>query len=130
MKYTLLVLGAPVSGHASRTALRFAEAAIKRGNHINRAFFLDDGTATGNANAVLPQDETDLTAAWRELAVNHDVELVLCISSALKRGMLDTGEAARYERAGVTIMEDFEISGLGQLIDAADTADRLLTFGG
>ncbi|MFV8817321.1 sulfurtransferase complex subunit TusD [Haliea sp. E17] len=130
MIYSLLVLSPPLSSHGARAAVAFAGAAIARGHSVNRVFFLDNGAATGDGNAVLPQDETDIAAAWREFADTHGVELVLCISSALKRGMLDAGEAARYGKAGATLQPGFEIAGLGQLIDAASAADRLLTFGG
>ncbi len=130
MIYSLLVLSSPISGHGSRHALHFAEAAIARGHQVNRVFFLDAGAGTGNGNAVLPQDEGDISGAWRGLASEHGLELVLCISSALKRGMLDASEAERYEKAGAMVCEEFSIAGLGQLIDAGSTAERLLTFGG
>ena len=80
--------------------------------------------------AIFPQDEEDRLQPWLDLAEQHSVELVLCISSALKRGMLDESEAKRYERAAATTHPAFVISGLGQLIDATDAADRLVTFGG
>jgi tRNA 2-thiouridine synthesizing protein D len=128
--YTLLVMSSPASGHGARTAAAFARAVIGRGHNINRVFFLDEGTATGSATAVFPQDEEDRLQPWVELAEQHDVELVLCISSALKRGMLDEAEANRHERPAATIHPAFVISGLGQLIDAADNAERLVTFGG
>ncbi|TDG13953.1 sulfurtransferase complex subunit TusD [Seongchinamella unica] len=130
MNYALLVLSAPVSGHGARTAVRFAQRAIARGHRIERVFFLDEGVSTGSQVAVFPQDEEDRLAPWIELARQHDVELVLCISSALKRGMLDAAEADRFDRPGPTAHPAFVISGLGQLVDAAASADRLLTFGG
>jgi len=67
---------------------------------------------------------------WVELAEHHAVELVLCISSALKRGMLDRAEAVRHEKPGPTIHPAFNIGGLGQLVDASAHSDRLITFGG
>lgn len=130
MIYTLLVMSSPVSGHGARTAAAFAHTAVSRGHSINRVFFLDEGTTTGSSVAVFPQDEEDRLQPWLDLAEQHGVELVLCISSALKRGMLDDTEANRYERAAGTVHPAFEISGLGQLIDATDNADRLVTFGG
>lgn len=130
MIYTLLVLSSPASGHGARTAAAFAHAAIGRGHSINRVFFLDEGTATGSNIAVFPQDEDDRLQPWLDLAEQHGVELVLCISSALKRGMLDETEAGRYQRAAATAHPAFGISGLGQLIDATSAADRLVTFGG
>jgi tRNA 2-thiouridine synthesizing protein D len=128
--YTLLVMSSPASGHGARTAAAFAHKVVSRGHSINRVFFLDEGTATGSSVAVFPQDEEGRLQPWLELAEQHGVELVLCISSALKRGMLDESEAKRHERAAATAHPAFIVSGLGQFIDAADGADRLVTFGG
>ena len=80
--------------------------------------------------AVFPQDEADRLQPWVELAEQHGVELILCISSALKQGMLDATEAKRHDRPGPSIHPAFIISGLGQLVDAAISSDRLITFGG
>ena len=80
--------------------------------------------------AVFPQDEEDRLEPWITLSRDHGVELVLCVSSALKHGVLDSGEAARNEKPAATTHPAFVISGLGHLIDAAANADRLVTFGG
>ena len=77
-----------------------------------------------------PQDEADRLEPWLELAEKHQVELVLCISSALRQGVLDADEAERYEKAAATMHPAFTISGLGQLVDAAMVSDRVVTFGG
>lgn len=130
MIYTLLVMSSPASGHGARTAAAFAHSVIARGHTINRVFFLDEGTEAGSCTAVFPQDEQDRLQSWVDLAEQHKVELVLCISSAIKRGMLDETEATRYERSGATVHSAFIISGLGQLIDATANAERLVTFGG
>jgi tRNA 2-thiouridine synthesizing protein D len=128
--YSLLVLSSPASGHCALTAARFARGVLARGHNIRRVFFLDAGTCNGSANAVPPQDETDILQSWLELSEGHGVELVLCIGSALRYGMLDSTEAARHEKHAVTVHPGFTVSGLGQLVDAAASADRLVTFGG
>lgn len=130
MIYALVVLASPVSGHASRHALCFARSVLDRGHAIRRVFFLDAGTVTGSNSVVVPQDERDPTAPWPELARQHSVELVVCVSSALRYGMLDKAEAQRYERPAVTLSDDFIIAGLGDLVDACANADRVVTFGG
>jgi tRNA 2-thiouridine synthesizing protein D len=43
--------------------------------------------------------------------------------------MLDATEAQRYEKSASNLAPHFTISGLGQLIDGALTADRTMTFG-
>ncbi len=130
MIYSLVVLSSPASGHCATTAARFALAAIGRGHRVRTVFFLDQGTLTGAVAPVFPQDESDHLQPWLELAQEHAVELVLCISSALRWGMLDEEEAHRYEKGAVTVHPAFTVSGLGQLVDAAVHSDRLLTFGG
>ena len=129
LTYALLVLAAPASGHASLTAARFARALLARGHSLQRVFFLDDGTLTGLASAVTPQDEQAPLQQWVALAAAQQTELVLCISSALKRGLLDSAEASRQERPGATIHPAFELGGLGLLVESAQTVDRLVTFG-
>ncbi|MCB1676162.1 MAG: sulfurtransferase complex subunit TusD [Halioglobus sp.] len=130
MIYSLLVLSSPASGHGARHAAQFARSALRRGHTIYRVFFLDEGTFAGSAAAVFPQDEANPLQSWIELSEQHAVELILCVSSSLKRGLLDAGEALRHERGGPTMHPAFVISGLGQLVDAMSHSDRLVTFGG
>ena len=130
MIYSLLVLSSPVSGYCSRSAAEFAQCAIARGHSIRRVFFLDAGTVASSANSIFPQDESNPMLPWLILAEQHGVELAICISSALKHGMLDEVEANRHDRPCPTINPVFTISGLGQLVDACAHSDRLVTFGG
>ena len=129
MKYALNVYGAPYSHAAPLSALRFAEAAINRGHHILRVFFYHDGVHTANELTVAPQDELDVAAAWVSFAQHNGIELTICIAAALKRGLLDAGEANRYEKPGPDVHPAFAVVGLGQLVDAAMNADRVVTFG-
>jgi len=130
MIYSLLVLSSPISGHGSRSAVDFAQCALARGHSIYRVFFLDTGTLASSVNAVFPQDENNPARRWVTLAEEHHIELGICISSALKHGMLDQVEANRYERPYPTVHPTFTIAGLGQLVDACAHSDRLITFGG
>lgn len=126
MIYSLLVLAAPRSGN---TAAAFAEAVLARGHSIHRVFFMDDGVYHGQGSCVLPQDESSFSDAWNALHEANALELVLCISSALKRGILDEAEADRHEQPAATVHPAFQIGGLGLLVDASATSDRLITFG-
>jgi tRNA 2-thiouridine synthesizing protein D len=130
MIYSLLILSSPSSGHTAASAVSFAEAVLRRGHTLKRVFFMDEGIHAGNSHRVIPQDEPDTMAVWRNMASVHDVDLVLCVSSAIKRGIIDATEADRYDKPGATVHGEFTISGLGQLVDAAVNSDRLITFGG
>ena len=118
MKFSILVYGAPTSSQAAASAYRFARAAIEKGHQIHRVFFYGDGVHTATRLSAVPQDETDLYRQWRELAQNHQLDMVVCIAAALKRGVLDDEEAGRFEKDGDNLAEGFELSGLGQLVDA------------
>lgn len=130
MKFAIVVRSGPLSSQGSRSALRFAHAVLANGHDLERVFFHGDGTYNASSLTVAPQDEDDLTEAWAELGRQHGLDLVICVASALKRGMLDAGEAGRYDKACANIRPEFVISGLGQLADAALSVDRLVTFGG
>lgn len=130
MIYSLLVLSSPVSGQTAQTAAAFATSVLEAGHSIKRVFFYDAGCYAGASLAVFPQDEADRLGPWVELAEQRGVELILCISSAIRRGQLDATEASRYEKSGVSIHPAFTLSGLGELVDAGAHSDRLVTFGG
>ena len=128
MKFALSVQGGPYQSQSALSALRFAEAVLAGGHELYRVFFYHDGVITASRLGVVPQDEFDIHLAWVTLAKQHDIALVVCIASALRRGILNHTEADRYEKAAFNLHPQFIISGLGQLIDASLEADRLVTF--
>ncbi|GAB2596793.1 hypothetical protein GCM10026986_25270 [Nitrincola alkalisediminis] len=68
--------------------------------------------------------------AWQALAEEHSIDLVICIAAAIRRGVLDSTEAKRYEQNQTNLAEKFNLSGLGQLVEACILSDRVITFGG
>ena len=129
MIISLAIYAPQYSSQASHSALRFAEAALQNGHKIYRVFFYQDAATTASSLICTPQDEVSLTESWQHLSELHEIDLVVCISAALKRGVLNEKEASRYEKNASNLASGFEISGLGQLIDAAVMSDRLITFG-
>ena len=129
MRYTLLVNAAPQTGGAAHSALRFVEAALAGGHSIERLFFYGDGVYNASRLTVMPQDEANLPALWDALIRKHKLESVACVSSAIRRGVLDATESSRHELNVVSCYDSSEIGGLGQLIDAISNADRLISFG-
>lgn len=129
MIYSLAVYGPPYTHEAADTAFHFAEALLAKGHELHRVFFYHDGVYNGTRLAVPPQDEINIAARWAEMATRHHVDMVLCVASALRRGVLDATEADRYELDSDNMDTAFNLSGLGQLIDAGIQSDRLITFG-
>jgi tRNA 2-thiouridine synthesizing protein D len=128
MKFFIIINGAPWSSPASLTALKFAEAVVDSGHDIYRLFFFQDGVHNASAFAVAPQDEIDIPKRWLALIDKHQLDAVVCAASALKHGLLDAGEAVRYDKDGHNLLPSFEISGIGQLVDALTQADRVVNF--
>ncbi|MFN3237468.1 MAG: sulfurtransferase complex subunit TusD [Pseudomonadales bacterium] len=128
MNFAITVMAGPQSAQAPLTALNFARAVVAGGHQLSRVFFYEDGVYTANTLSAPPQDEPDVTRAWSEFAAEYDIDLVICVASALRRGVLDETEADRYDKTAANIADGFVISGLGQLIDSALNADRLVTF--
>lgn len=129
MKFAI-ALFSPAHSPASRRALRFAEAVLAGGHEIVRLFLYQDGVHSASANIVSAQDEADIAAQWSRFVSDNSLDGVVCIAAGLRRGVLDAGEAQRHARPAANLAPGWELSGLGQLHEAAQEADRLVCFGG
>ena len=130
MIFSLLVQESAVGRQSSHAAYRFACALLARGHTLSRVFFFADGVHNSTALNCAASGEADLPALWRQLAAEHGVDLVSCVSSALRRGIVDEREAARHALGAASLRQGFELSGLGQLVEASIRSDRVLDFGG
>ncbi|MCP5080449.1 MAG: sulfurtransferase complex subunit TusD [Alphaproteobacteria bacterium] len=129
MKFGILVTEGPYQHQASDTAYQFTKAALEKGHEIFRVFFYNDGVNNGTRLMVPPQDDRNLQKNWTELAEEHQLDLVVCVAAAQRRGVLDASEAKRAGKDADNIAPGFRISGLGQLVEAGIIADRLMVFG-
>lgn len=129
MKISLLVLSEPYSSQSSLSALQYAKAALEAKHSIERVFFYHNGVHTGSSLQTPQQDETNLHSEWAQLAKDSNIDLVICIAAALKRGNLNQEESNRYDKEQYNVQAPFELSGLGQLLDAQLNTDRMITFG-
>ena len=129
MKFAIQVNEGPYTHQAADTAYHFTEAALNAGHEIVRVFFYHDGVNNGTRLSVPPQDDRNVSERWSALGEKHDLDLILCVAAAQRRGLLDEDEAKRAGKNGDNIAPGFQISGLGQLIDAGIQADRLIVFG-
>jgi tRNA 2-thiouridine synthesizing protein D len=118
MKIGILVNEGPFTHQASDSAYRFAKAAIDKGHEVPRVFFYNDGVFNANKLSEPQSDDRNLVALWSELGKAHDIDLVVCIAAALRRGIKED-----------VLKEGFRISGLGQLVESGIQNDRLVVFG-
>ena len=118
MKFGILINEGPFTHQASDSAYRFAIAALAKGHEIYRVFFYKDGVNNANKLSDPQSDDRNLVSLWSELSEQHDIDLVVCVAAALRRGIKEE-----------IVKDGFRISGLGQLVEAGIQADRLVVFG-
>ncbi len=93
-----------------------------------RVFFYAEAVAIGNSFSGAVRNEAPLAQQWQEIAQAHNIDLVICVTAAIRRGVLDTHEAKRYNKPASNLHSGFVLSGLGQLVEASQECDRLITF--
>lgn len=127
MIYSIIVHCSPSSRSTFASAFKFASALLQSEHQLHRVFFYGEAVHIANYNTVQPQDEPDLFSQWKLLIEQHRLDAVICIAAALKRGIIDAAEAERYDLRAVT-GQPYVLSGLGQLVEACASSDRVITF--
>jgi tRNA 2-thiouridine synthesizing protein D len=129
MKFTIQVNEGPYQHQAADSAYLFTKAALEKGHEIFRIFFYHDGVNNATRLTTPPQDDRNIVARWSELAEKHNIDLVVCVAAAQRRGIADEDEAQRNGKDANNLAPGFRISGLGQLIEGGIQSDRLVVFG-
>jgi len=129
MKFTIQINEGPYTHQASDTAYAFAKAALEAGHEIYRMFFYHDGVNNATRLTTPPQDDRNIVNRWSELASKHNLDMVVCVAAAQRRGIADADESKRNGKDADNIAPGFRISGLGQLIEGGIQSDRLIVFG-
>lgn len=129
IKFAIQINASPYQSQACDTAYHFIQAALRKGHEIVRVFFYHEGIYNALRYARPPEDERPVVERWSALAQDHGIDLVVCISAAQRRGLLHDGEAERAGKVDADLAQGFRIAGLGQWVEAAIEADRLLVFG-
>jgi len=129
MKLAVQVNEGPYQHQAVDSAYHFTKAALEKGHEVFRVFFYHDGVNNSTRLTSPPQDDRNIVKRWEELAEKYSLDLVVCVAAAQRRGVVDDGEAQRNGKDATNISPKFRISGLGQLVEAAIQAERLVVFG-
>jgi len=151
-----MVYGSPYSAEASNSACHFANAVFKKGHRINSIFFMHDGALNASATVRNPQGKSNNQASlkagqatndspgpqthqstcghtfphqWQRIRAQYNTELLVCIGSALRQGVINEAERERHTAPCATLADGFELSGLGTLFESVIRSDRVITFG-
>jgi tRNA 2-thiouridine synthesizing protein D len=129
MKFTIQVNEGPYTHQSSDSAYHFTKAALEKGHEIFRVFFYHDGVNNATRLTTPPQDDRNVITRWSELAEKHNLDMVVCVAAAQRRGIADADESKRNGKDADNLAPGFRISGLGQLIEGGIQSDRLVVFG-
>lgn len=123
MSSTLLLITAPPTSRLAFHALSLAQA-MQRKQQPFHVFFYQDAVSIANASLWRADDELNLTHAWQAL----DIDLPVCVSAALNRGVCDKENAARHQLEHHNLAAGFSLTGLGTLADAIQQARHVIQF--
>ena len=115
-----MVITTPPYSNLSVTALDYIETALKSGVELLGVFFYQDGVLHADKQVTIASDEFQCIKQWLNLQQTYKLPLHLCITAAEKRGISD--------EAPNSIHPIFTVSGLGELVELTNKADRLVQF--
>ncbi len=133
--FSILVTGSPFQSGAHQSALRFAEAACLLGNSIEAVFFYGEAVLVAN-KLIQPIESTskqqaNLTQSWLALSIQQKIPLMACISTAIRRGIVDDDEVGSNDNiTQPNLAEGFILAGLGELAEMTASSNKLIEFGG
>ncbi len=117
MKFGILITEGPYQHEASDSAYHFAKAALAKGHEILRVFFYQDGVLNSTRLMEPQSDDRHIQKQWSALATENNIDFIVCVAAAKRRGITDE-----------VIAEGFKIGGLGMLTELAIEADRVVEF--
>ena len=129
MRFAIQIHSSPCQSNSGYSAFRFCKAALAQGHEIVRVFFYHEGVYHAFKFNTPPDDELNLTLMWSQLAMEHALDLLVCISAAQRRGLLHADEANRQGKLDNDLADGFRIGGLGQWLEAMIQSDRVIEFG-
>lgn len=104
------------ANQSSRSALEFANAAIANQHQVAAVFFYQQGVLHASNSADVPSDELDTRQGFIKLKEQHNVELLVCVTAAEKRGTTSDHHP------------DFTIAGLAEMAGISGEVDRIVQF--
>lgn len=123
----LLVLSPPRSRLAYH-AVRLAQS-LQQQQQPFQVFFYQDGCSVADQNLWYADDELNITEQWQALGI----DLPVCVSASLQRGVSDQDNAERHTRPNAVALQanlaaGFRLVGLGQLANAVLESRHVLQF--
>lgn len=128
MNYTVLVTGSAYGTQNASTAFLFCQALVKTRHILHSIFFYCDGVFNANSMITPASDEFNLVKAWQKLSKKYQVNLYVCSSAALRRGVLEDDNTEQFNIKKGNLALFFQFSGLIELANSINICDRIIQF--
>lgn len=115
MKILIIVNESPWETGLGVTALRLVRATLSREAQLTAIFFRGDGVYHALPGRAVDSGTPCLAEAWRSLAGQAGIPLLLC-SAAAQRRLSETAQAG------------FREAGLAETLEIMASSDRVVTF--
>ncbi len=99
----------------AKMAVRYARSALAQANQIE-IFFYTDGASTANALSWQTAEQINICQEWQKLAEQYQLNLSVCVSTALARGVSDKANSQRHQLSGDNLAQGFRLVGLSDLV--------------
>lgn len=123
--YSLLITHSPSDVTQTIAAQQFAQNLQLQGHHLDNIFFYGEGVLHANALNLAPSDEHATYHHWCNLHHTTQCQLLVCITAAIKRGVVSADEAKDDMH---NLHEPFEQAGLGEFFSALHQCNKLVQF--
>lgn len=128
IRFTLLVTDGPLNSSSAHHARAFAVSALAAGHEVKGVFFYSGATQTGNALISPVAAEPNQHQLWQAFQQDTAIPLYLCVSAALRRGVVAQEDAEELNLPQANIGSHFQSVGLGELVALMRDSDRMLQF--
>lgn len=78
-------------------------------------FCYGDAAYLANRLIWLAADMPNFAKDWQQLAIEYNLKIQVCVTTALARGIVDSENAQRHQLEGDNLANNFELVGLGEL---------------
>ncbi len=121
---TLILVTQPPIHLLAEFAIRYAKVALATEDtqgfdtQAVEVFFYADGASTANGLSWQTADrsDNDVTKQWQQLAEQYQLNLSVCVSTALARGVTDEDNRKRHQLNSANIADGFQLIGLSELV--------------
>lgn len=127
MSHTLLLITKSPHDPQGKEALATATRLLDEGREVS-VFFYGDGAYTANRLIWQTADVPSIPRLWAMLADKYQLDLPVCVSTALARGISDKDNAMRHGLDTDNILPPFRLVGLSQLALQLNQHTQLIQF--